>query len=78
MNNDQPHADSAHNNEGDVPQPQSPTPMAHMPRPLTFFLSAKERTAVLRALRTFDRDRASALMQALCITQVAPRNEGTP
>ena len=77
MNNDQPHARSVRSDECDVPQPTKPTPVAHMPRPLTFFLNAPDRTAVLRALRTFDRDRASALLQALSITQTAPRKEGT-
>ena len=77
MNNDQPHARSAHSDECDVPQPIKPTPVAHMPRPLTFFLSAKERTAVLRALRTFDQDRAIALLQALSITTNAPEKERT-
>ncbi len=77
MKNDQPHADSAHSGGGDVPQPQLPTPMTQMSRPLTFFLSAKERTAVLRALRTFDQDRAIALLQALSITTNAPEKERT-
>lgn len=67
-----------------VPQPAPPPPQTQLPRPLTFFLNAKDRTAVLRALRAIDRDRACALLQALDITPSASRsscvtgNGGTP
>lgn len=50
-----------------VPKPREGGDPDALPHALTFFLSAAERRAVLRALRRFERDRARALLRALGI-----------
>lgn len=50
-----------------VPQPGCPTPHADLPHALTFFLTAGQRRAVLRALAPYKQCRAVALLRALKI-----------
>ncbi len=54
------------------PAPAAPAPQSQLPHPLTFFLSGRERTEVLRALRAVHRDRTAALLQALGIERARP------
>lgn len=49
------------------PAPAAPAPQSQLPHPLTFFLTGRERTEVLRALRVVHRDRTAALLRALGI-----------
>ena len=60
-----------------------PPPPDSLPHPLTFFLTAAERRAVLRALRTRHKTRTTlarsrALCLALGITPAAPPPEQRP
>lgn len=60
-----------------------PPPPDSLPHPLTFFLTAPERRAVLRALRRHHKtrttpDRSRALCIALGITPAAPSPEHKP
>ena len=50
-----------------VPQPKHEPNQHHLPAALTFFLTRKQRTQILRALKALDPDRITALMQALNI-----------
>ncbi len=49
------------------PAPAAPAPQSALPHPITFFLTGRERTDVLRALRAVDRDRTAALLRTLGI-----------
>ena len=49
------------------PAPAAPPPQAALPHPITFFVTGRERTEVLRALRAVHRDRTVALLRALGI-----------
>jgi hypothetical protein len=49
------------------PKPAAPPDPADLPHPLTFFLTSRERTLVLRALRHIHANRARALLLALNI-----------
>lgn len=44
-----------------------PTKPQHIPHPVTFFLTAAERAALLKKLRRHDADRTRALLAALRI-----------
>ena len=48
-----------------VPTPQAAADERDLPRVLSFALSERERSAVLRVLRGYGSDRASALLAAL-------------
>lgn len=63
-----------HPNSRPVPPP-APAPLAaELPHPLTFFLRADQRRAVLAALRRRNPDRSAALLRALRIdTTKEPR-----
>ncbi|GAB4385437.1 MAG: hypothetical protein Kow0022_11310 [Phycisphaerales bacterium] len=50
-----------------VPAPAAPTPVGELPHPLTFFLTAAEREAVLAVLARHGDRRAAALLRALGI-----------
>lgn len=50
-----------------LPAPASPTPEGELPHPLTFFLTAAERRAVLAVLTPHGHRRAAALLRALGI-----------
>jgi hypothetical protein len=55
-----------------IPHPATPPRGADLPRPLTFFLTTRQRAAVLRLLRRFHPDRAAALLSALDIPDQGP------
>jgi ParB-like chromosome segregation protein Spo0J len=55
--------------------PAPPPPRADMPTSLTFFMSDRERAAVLDALRAYEPDRGRALLRALGITQPAKEDD---
>lgn len=61
-----------------IPSPAPPTDPAALPHALTFFLSADQRAAVLRALRKKSRhpDRTLALLHALNINAPAANTKG--
>lgn len=50
-----------------VPRPAAMVDADELPRVLCFALSARERSAVLRVLRGYGRDRSGALLSALGI-----------
>lgn len=50
------------------PKPAPPPDPESLPQALTFFLTVRQRRAVLAALRRHDPDRARALCRALRIT----------
>lgn len=50
------------------PQPEQPIPTSELPFPLTFFLTAAQRAAILRKLSTLHEDRVTALLIALELT----------
>lgn len=54
-----------HKDENGVPAPRPWAGRGALPHPLTIFLTAAQRRAVLRALRTIHPDRAVALQRAL-------------
>lgn len=54
------------------PAPAAPPPQAALPHPITFFVTGRERTEVLRALRALHRDRTAALLRALGIERARP------
>lgn len=56
-------------------QPAPPPDHASLPHPLTFFLTAHERTRVLKALKKFNQNRSAALMQ-LVDTRSARQPDG--
>lgn len=58
-----------------IPQPAPPADPLDLPHALTFFLSAKDRSAVLAALSRIDADRPTALLTALGLTH--PHGEPT-
>jgi hypothetical protein len=55
---------------GTVPQPRvvGERDLGGRSRPLTFFVSAEERSAVLKRLGRLDRDRRRALLKALGVS----------
>jgi len=55
-------------------QPPNHT-LDRQPHPLTFFLTVAERREVLRALRTRDADRRTALLRALNLKPTEPSND---
>lgn len=50
-----------------VPQPIKEQSQSHLPAALTFFLTRKQRTQILRALKALNQDRTAALIKALNI-----------
>ncbi|MEZ6242704.1 MAG: hypothetical protein R3B57_06635 [Phycisphaerales bacterium] len=48
-----------------MPAPRDAGDAGELPHALTFFLTSAQRTAVLRALRRVDEDRARALLRVL-------------
>tara|TARA_R110000868_G_scaffold119469_1_gene316709 strand:+ start:447879 stop:448124 length:246 start_codon:yes stop_codon:yes gene_type:complete len=50
-----------------IPQPQQEPNQHHLPAALTFFLTRKQRTQILRALKALDQNRTAALISALNI-----------
>ena len=52
-------------NEGKVPQPKSDKTTNDLPASLTFFVSRKQRTQMIHALKALSKDRVEALMLAL-------------
>ena len=54
------------------PAPAVPVAQSELPHPITFFVTGRERTEVLRALRALHRDRTVALLRALGIERAQP------
>jgi hypothetical protein len=50
-----------------IPQPKQEHNQHHLPAALTFFLTRKQRTQILRALKALDQNRTTALIRALNI-----------
>jgi len=50
-----------------IPQPIKEQNQQHLPSALTFFLTKKQRTQILRALKNINQDRTAALIKALNI-----------
>ncbi len=48
-----------------IPQPIKEPNQSHLPSALTFFLTRAQRTQILRALKSFDQNRVTALIKAL-------------
>lgn len=64
MPTDRPHA--ARTDRAAVPsRPAEPPDARDLPHPVTFFMTGRERSQVLRALRRLDGDRVFALKRAL-------------
>ena len=61
-----------------IPRPAKPPPVADLPHPLTFFLTGRERAAVLRALRRIHADRAVALIAVLASPATASEKSEVP
>jgi len=58
---------TANRGKQEAPAPADPPDADALPQPLTFFLTAAQRRAVLRRLRRRDADRAVALLRTLRI-----------
>jgi hypothetical protein len=52
-------------------EPRPPVDPAALPHALTFFLTARQRAAVLRRLKRFDADRRTALLAALDVVDAS-------
>jgi hypothetical protein len=50
-----------------IPQPKQEPNQHHLPAALTFFITRKQRTQILRALKALDQNRTTALIRALSI-----------
>ena len=60
------------------PAPADPPDERSLERPLTFFLTARDRAAVLRRLRATGPDRARALLDALGLRTTGRGRERRP
>ncbi len=71
MNEEQTVSDNTNNLESPNAQPNLPAPSiptSELPFPLTFFLTAAQRAAVLRRLSSLHEDRVTALLISLELT----------
>jgi hypothetical protein len=50
-----------------IPQPKHEPNQSHLPAALTFYITKKQRTQILRALKALNPNRTAALMNALKI-----------